>query len=72
VPRPIVVRLCVHGTVLVVWLCLSIFCLTTAGGSLARSLPFIAFDSNFAIVYSAAAAIEALWSGRKADPDDPA
>jgi hypothetical protein len=50
--RPVLVRLCVHGTVLVVWLCLSIFCLTTAGGSLARSLPFIAFDSNFAIVYS--------------------
>lgn len=70
--RSVRIRLCIHGTVLVVWLCLSVYCLTRPGRTLASSLPFIAFDSNFAIVYSAAAAIEALWSGRKADPDDPA
>jgi hypothetical protein len=70
--RPVLVRLCVHGTILTVWLALSIWCLTRPGQTLARSLPFIAFDSNFAIVYSAASAIEALHAGRKADPEDPA
>jgi hypothetical protein len=55
-----------------VWTCLSIYCLTPPGSTLANSVPFIAFDSNFAIAYTAVSSLEALWSGRKADPDDPA
>jgi hypothetical protein len=70
--RPVLVRLCVHSLILTIWFGLSVFCLTRPGQTLARSLPFIAFDSNFAIVYSAASAIEALHAGRKADPEDPA
>jgi hypothetical protein len=57
-------RLILHCTVGATWLVLSVVCLTRLGRPLAESLPFIAFDSNFAIVYSAA--------GRKADPEDPA
>jgi hypothetical protein len=62
-------RFVIHATVGVVWLALSIFCLTRPGHSLASSLPFIAFDSNFAIVYSAAAALEALHAGNKTSGD---
>lgn len=71
-PRSVSVRLAVHSTVFTVWFCLSVYCLLPSGGGLANSVPFIAFDSNFAICYTAISSIEALWSGRKADPDDPA
>lgn len=61
-----------HCLVLVAFLALGAYCLLPAGRTLAQSLPYVVFVSNFAITYSAAAAIEALYAGRKADPDDPA
>ena len=70
--RGLRIRIAVHAGVLLTWTFLSRFCLTPWGSGLANSVPFIAFDSNFAIAYTAISSLEALWSGRKADPDDPA
>ena len=70
--RGLRIRIAVHATVLLVWTLLSIYCLTPYGSQLANSVPFVAFDRNFAIAYTAVSSLEALWSGRKADPDDPA
>lgn len=71
-PRAIRVRLIIHGGVLSIFAVLLIYCLTPPGSALANSTAYVSFVSNLAIVYSAAAAIEAMWAGRKADPDDPA
>lgn len=70
--RAVRIRLTIHASVVAIFAVLLVFCLTPPGSKLAHSTAYVSFVSNLAIVYSGAAAIEALWAGRKADPSDPA
>lgn len=65
-------RVAAHTVILIASLGAAAYCLLPAGERLARSVAFVTFLSLFAITYSAAAALEALHAGRKADPEDPA
>lgn len=65
-------RIVAHWLILFTFLALGAWCLVPAGASLANSIPYIAFVSNFAIVYSAISSLVSEHAARKADDDDPA
>lgn len=66
------IRLVGHWLVAFTFLVLGAVCLLPAGTKLANSIPYLAFVSNFAIVYTAISSLVAEHAARKADPDDPA
>jgi hypothetical protein len=71
-PRALAIRATAHAVVALTFLALGAWCLLPSGSGLANSIPYIAFVSNFAIVYTAVSSLEAIHAARKADPEDPA